>query len=198
MRPLQLLTGVISLRRLLVCAALAFTASVAFAPASSASSKTVNLAGTRYDDDGWVNWWPQSCSVSGVCTFKGDGIVQWSGAFTGISQYTVYLSYNPSTNLITDSTWERFTGNLAGCGYGSFLTHQTKSFTWDDVVRYQDPTTGKLQAGSGTWNYVRGTATGNLARLATFTLTVKKIEFEPGTFENHGKIDRGTAVCRRT
>jgi hypothetical protein len=174
---------------------------VAFAPASGAEAKapkrrTVSLVGARIDDDGWF-FYPQSCGLTqpGLCTFKGSGIAHWSGVLDGISEYQVFMHWDPNKQVIVDETWERFTVKIAGCGEGSFLTHQRKEFTLAEIVMLQDPTTGKVQGGGGTWDYVPGTATSGLAKIQSFSVTVDHIQFDPGTFENHLTVDRGAAVC---
>jgi hypothetical protein len=174
---------------------------VGLAPASRAAAKapklrTVSLAGARLDDDGWF-FVPQSCGPgqSGLCTFKGSGIVHWHGVIEGISEYQVFAHWDQAKQVIVDETWERFSATIAGCGAGGFLTHQRKEFTLAQLVMWQDPTTGKVQAGSGTWDYVPGTATGALSNMRSLSFTFDHIQFEPGTFANHHTVDRGTAVC---
>lgn len=177
-----------------LCGAVVVAAGIGLAPPALARSTTVDLAGARIDDDGWI-WQPQTCSESGRCTIKGSGVAYWSGVISGMSEYTAYASYDPSTNLLTNDTWEWFTVTISGCGSGRFLTHQHSTYTGADVVMMQDPTTGKFQAGDGTWDYVAGTGTGAFAKLKSLTFTVKHIEFYPVTFENHETVTSGRAVC---
>jgi hypothetical protein len=171
------------------------------APASRAATsgrrlRTVSLAGARIDDDGWF-FYPQSCGPTqpGLCTFKGSGIAHWSGVVAGISEYQVFMHWDQNKQVIVDETWERFTVTIAGCGQGSFLTHQRKEYTLAEVLLLQDPATGKVQGGEGTWEYVPGTATSGLANMRSFWVTIDHVQFDPITFENHITVDKGAAVC---
>lgn len=170
---------------------------VPVAGAQGASArKTISITGAHHDDDGWIGFYPQSCgpTQNGICTVKTSGIVHWSGPLEGISEYTSYTHYDQDTQKIRVDTWEWFTVNLKGCGYGRFLTHAVALIPPVDLIMWQDPTSLKMQAGDATWNYVPGTATGDLTNMSSLTFTAEDIEFEWGTFENHGEIT-GTAVC---
>jgi hypothetical protein len=168
------------------------------APASSARSKasrTVSLAGVHIDDDGWINWWPQSCNHKGVCKLKGSGIVHYTGVLHGISQHETWFSYDPATNRISNDTYEWYTVTIDGCGTGRFFTHEYGSYDPAELMMMQDPATGKVQGGQGTWRLVPGTQTGDLTRMSSFYFQVDHVAFEFPTFENHETMSRGTAVC---
>jgi hypothetical protein len=153
--------------------------------------KTIHFTTTE-DDIGFVTY-PQSCGVNqaGFCNVTSSGETQWSGDFEGASLYHQVGHFDPQSMSYRARSWDRFVSvTVAGCGTGTM--------TWYGVgvasAEEQDPTTGKL-IGHGTWEYVPGSGTGDLANVVSGTMTFDHIEFAPGTWENHEEVT-GTIVCR--
>src|SRR5690242_9876079 len=136
---------------------------------------------------------PQSCGVAqpGLCTFTGSGLVRWTGAVAGWSEYRSYAHYDPASGSVLAEIWERFvTARVGGCGLGSFLTHGSA------VVepRDQDPMKGGIRF-HATWSFVDGTGTGELAHVTSGRFSTDGA-FELATFANHGTI-KGYLTCAR-
>src|SRR5689334_11524590 len=129
-------------KRLLVAMFAVFLAAIAPARQADASVHKISLDGARYDDNGFVPM-PQSCGAMqpGLCTVAGSGVVRWTGALTGWSEYHAYAHYDPASRRALADIWERFvTVRVDGCGVGSILTHGSAVVDPHD----QNPTTAAI------------------------------------------------------
>lgn len=160
-------------------------------PASEGRIKTLTFH-AHIDDIGFLVY-PQSCSIgqSGICAFTTTGEAEWTGDFDGTSVYRQTGHFDPATRAYQAKVWEKFESvKVAGCGTGSMMWRGTGTVTAEE----QDPLSGKL-IGHGKWNHVPGTGTGDLAGVVAGSITLDRIEFTPGTWENHADVT-GTIVCR--
>jgi hypothetical protein len=163
----------------------------ALPPEDKGGLKTIHFT-TVEDDIGFMTY-PQSCGVNqaGFCSITSSGQTDWSGDFEGSSLYHQTGHFDAQSTSYRAESWDWFVSvTVAGCGTGNMI--------WEGVgvasAQEQDPTTGKV-IGHGTWNYVPGSGTGDLANVVSGTMTFDHIEFAPGTWENHEKVT-GTIVCR--
>lgn len=175
--------------------ALALLALVTAAPHAGAADRAVARTiaiDTRFDDEGGMTSL-HTCSVDipGLCQLTFSSAPVWTGTFTGTSLNRAYASYDPLTQELHAVVWEYFPEvTVAGCGTGTMMWRGEIVMTSED----QDPTAGGIVL-DGTWNYVRGSGTGDLANITSGTFNSKDTVFTLPFWENHDDAT-GSLVCR--
>jgi len=180
----------------ILCITTALVALAAAAPIAQAdddATATHSIAfQAHYDDDGGLAT-PHTCTTAtpGFCQLRYESFPKWSGAFVGTSRATAYGSFDPVTQELHGVVWEYFPQvTVAGCGTGTMM--------WRGAItiraREQDPTTGGV-IGGGTWTYVRGSGTGDLAGIRSGRFDSKHVVFKLPFMENHDNA-LGSLVCK--
>ena len=141
------------------------------------------------EDDGWLTFVPQRCGVTqtGLCKVTAQGMVTYAGDLNGFSEYHTYGWFDPAIQAMRYQIWETFTGQVTGCGTGSFRWYAEGVLSADGF----DPvtlTTGFRQH----WRALSGTGTGDLSALSGSGDAVGRINV--ATRENHGELT-GAISC---
>ena len=170
----------------LVAAAAVLAGAPSFAAGPPATSHAVT---SHFDDNGWLLFTPQSCSLSqtGLCTITGQGMVAYSGDLDGFSEYHATGWFDPNIQGARFKVWETFTGTVAGCGTGSIRWYAEGQVTKDgfDPVTMTAPFTQN-------WRILAGTGTGDLAGLVGSGTASGPLNLL--TRENHGTMS-GKIAC---
>ncbi|MDP9182414.1 MAG: hypothetical protein M3P04_06510 [Actinomycetota bacterium] len=177
----------------ILCVSAALVVLAAGAPLANATSpgtRTIAIK-AHYDDNGALAT-PHTCSLTipGFCQLRYGSFPKWSGTFVGTGSNDAYGSVDPMTQELHAIIWEYFPQvTVAGCGSGTMMWRGEATFTRAE----QDPTTGGV-VGHATWTYVKGSGTGDLARIKSGHFSSKHIVFKLPFFENHDD-GIGSLVC---